>query len=185
MRVFLKWKYFVLVAAMMVAAGMWFYKPKTVKASWNSIGGSDAEVIVQGGNGFGSTNTIVRRFSNVVVNIGSAITYADDLTYGASFLINTPGVYAITYTEQRTDNANSGYLYYIDIDSAPVQSTVTTIISGTTWSSVASCNPTNVGKNSITMILDAGDVVRPWWFGNSAGGTYNDGLAQFDIVKVR
>ncbi len=172
-------------ACMTIAACVWLYQPKPVHASWNTVGGSDAEVIVQGGNGFGSTNTIVRRFSNVIVNKGSAITYADDSVYGASFLINTPGVYAITYTEQRVDNANSAYLYYIDIDSSPVQSTVSTIIAGTTWSSVGSNSPTSVGKNCITILLDEGDVVRPWWFGNSSGGTYSDGLAQFDIVKVR
>jgi hypothetical protein len=48
-------------------------------------------------NGYGSTNTVVRRFTNVVLNQGTDITYADSATLGASFTINTSGVYSITW----------------------------------------------------------------------------------------
>jgi len=50
-------------------------------------------------NGLGSTNTTVRRFTNVVTNQGSDITYADSATLGASFTINTAGVYSINYSD--------------------------------------------------------------------------------------
>ena len=156
-----------------------------VEAQWSSINSLEAEVFVQVGNGFGSTNTIVRRFSTVIINVGTAITYTDDSVYGASFLINVPGVYSISYTDQRTDDAFSGYLYYIDVDHAPVQSTVSAITgSGLTYGSIATSSPTMIGKNNITLLLDKGDVIRPWWFGNS-GGTYNDSQSQFIVTKVR
>ena len=52
--------------------------------------------------GYGSTNTAIRRFTNVVTNQGADITYADSATLGASFTINTNGVYAISYTDAFT-----------------------------------------------------------------------------------
>lgn len=55
-------------------------------------------VRVNTANGYGSTNTMIRRFTTVVTNQGSDITYADSATLGASFTINTNGVYAISYT---------------------------------------------------------------------------------------
>ena len=153
-------------------------------AQWNTITGLEAEVIVHGGNGFGSTNTIIRRFTTVDLTVGTAISYADDVVYGASFRINVPGVYAISYTDQRIDTAYSGYLYYIEVDHSPVQSTVSTITSGATFTSIATNSPTIIGTNNVTLLLDAGDVVRPWWFGNF-GGTYNDLQAKFIITKVK
>lgn len=154
------------------------------QAQFYSMSDIEGEVVVNGGNGFGSANTIVRRFSNVQLTIGTAVTYADDSVYGASFLINAPGVYSISYTDQRTDNAFSGFLYYIEVDHSPVQSTVSTILSGTTLTTISTSTPVVIGKNNVTLLLDAGDVVRPWWFGNS-GGTYNDLQSQFIITKVR
>lgn len=49
-------------------------------------------------NGYGSTNTKIGRYSTIITNTGSDITYADSATLGASFTINTSGVYSITGT---------------------------------------------------------------------------------------
>lgn len=57
-------------------------------------------VRVNTANGYGSTNTMIRRFLNTVVNQGSDITHTDSATLGGSFTINTNGVYAISYTPQ-------------------------------------------------------------------------------------
>lgn len=62
-------------------------------------GATPSMIRVNGPNGFGSTNTAVRRWSTVVVNQGSDITYADSATLGGSFTINTAGVYSISYTD--------------------------------------------------------------------------------------
>jgi hypothetical protein len=48
-------------------------------------------------NGYGSTNTAIRRFTTVNVNTGSDITYADSATLGASFTINNDGWYTVNY----------------------------------------------------------------------------------------
>ena len=57
------------------------------------------EVFVQGGNGKGSTNANVRRYTSLVRSSGCAITYADSATLGGSFTINTPGVYSVAAME--------------------------------------------------------------------------------------
>lgn len=64
------------------------------------IGVNYSMVRLNTANGFGSTNTKIRRFTNVITNQGSDITYADSATLGASFTINTSGIYGISYTDQ-------------------------------------------------------------------------------------
>ncbi|TDR79990.1 hypothetical protein [Paludibacterium purpuratum] len=60
-------------------------------------------------NGYGSTNVMIRRFSNMQVNQGTDISYIDSTVNGASFSINTAGVYSISYTDQFSGtNANMG-----------------------------------------------------------------------------
>jgi hypothetical protein len=59
----------------------------------------DSAVRLNTGNGFGSTNTSVRRFANTLDNLGSAITYTDSATLGASFLINETGMYNFMYND--------------------------------------------------------------------------------------
>lgn len=63
-------------------------------------------VRVNTANGYGSTNTKIRRFTNVVTNQGSDITYTDSATLGASFTINTNGVYAVSYSDVLTAAAD-------------------------------------------------------------------------------
>jgi hypothetical protein len=50
-------------------------------------------VRVHTGNGYGSTNTKIRRYTTTFESVGSAITYADSATNGGTFTINTAGVY--------------------------------------------------------------------------------------------
>ena len=64
------------------------------------VGGT--EIFLTGGNGHGSTNTKIRRFTTEVKNIGSAVTYDDSVIDGASFTINEPGKYIITYVDRET-----------------------------------------------------------------------------------
>ena len=65
-------------------------------------------VRVNTANGYGSTNTPIRRFTNVVTNQGTDITYADSATLGASFTINTAGIYSISFSDVFNGSANVG-----------------------------------------------------------------------------
>lgn len=73
--------------------------PANVTAARFAQTGTVSMIRLNGPNGFGSTSTGCRRFSTVVVSQGSDITYADSATDGATFTINTAGVYAMSYTD--------------------------------------------------------------------------------------
>ncbi|MCB1949127.1 hypothetical protein, partial [Nitrosomonas sp.] len=112
----------------------------------------DNSVIVHSGNGYGSTNVKIRRFTTVEENLGSSITYADSATDGASFTINQDGVYALYYQDKGQDthaitrNANG---------------TINPIINNASQNLAAS-STTGTSVKSISRVakLNAGDVVR-------------------------
>lgn len=102
-------------------------------------------------NGYGSTNTAVRRWTTVSVNQGSDITYADSAANGGSFTVNTNGVYAITYVDQ------------FNAAAAPCVVTVnkTTLSGGADTLTGGSSSAANVLTNmSWTGYLSAGSVIR-------------------------
>lgn len=78
-----------------------------IKKSGASVvaGAGDHYVTVHTGNGFGSTNNKIRRFTTTLGSAGSAITYADSATLGASFTINEAGDYAISYLDVPASSA--------------------------------------------------------------------------------
>lgn len=129
-------------------------------------------------NGYGSTNTKIRRFTNTVTNVGSDITYADSATNGASFTINTAGVYAISYNDQFS---GGGYIG-ISVNS----SQLTTSIESITVSDIAavaymanSNAPVFVG---CTLRLAVNDVIRAHNSGSVTGAVPN--ACQFTITRV-
>jgi hypothetical protein len=66
------------------------------------IGGS--QIWLTGGNGHGSTNTRIRRFTTIVRNIGMAVTLTQSSTLGDIFTINKGGLYSIEYQDGRSGN---------------------------------------------------------------------------------
>ncbi|MDL2342439.1 MAG: hypothetical protein QFB87_05175 [Patescibacteria group bacterium] len=130
-------------------------------------------VRLQGANGFGSTNTAQRRYSNVVTNQGSDITYADSATLGATFTINTSGVYGMSCTDATTAAADFGISKNATVLTT-VPSTLSEVLSeGTTPAAAyrASCGA--------TVYLLAGDVIRVY-----ATGTPSGTRQFFSITKV-
>ncbi len=127
-------------------------------------------------NGYGSTNTKIRRFTNIVTNQGTDITYADSATLGASFTINTDGVYAISYT----DNMNA-----ITTSGASLNTTQPTVaISSITQSGVVAITTHSASgiaaSSSATVYLATGDVIRPHTDGAASSGV----LQFFTITRV-
>ena len=173
-----------LILAFIVGISM---RERYVHADVNSPSSLDSEVFLVGGNGFGSSDPIVRRFSTVKVNIGTAITYTDDPAYGASFLINTPGVYSISYTDWRHDTGNT---FYVTSDTSLPASNPPGSGPGQAYQLCAiTTGPYQISGCSATVLLDKGDVIRPWWW---AGGGFPpnqpfnaDDLTTFIITRVR
>jgi hypothetical protein len=120
---------------------------------------SDSAVRVDTANGYGSVNTLIRRFSNVAQNMGSDIVYSDSATLGASFTVMSDGIYSITYIDNWTSNANSyiGLSRNTTLPTTPIFSLANSERLALSYVTVA----TGDGTVSWTGPLSAGDIVRP------------------------
>ena len=145
----------------------------------NSVG--DHEVTVHTGNGHGSTNTKIRRFTTALVNTGTAITYADSATLGGSFTINETGIYAIHYKDGNdAGNAIPG----LSVNSTQLTTEVTAIAVADRLDFIISSGAGAGAKTvSITKRFAAGDVIRAH-SGSGLPGATETNHYKFTIVKV-
>lgn len=125
-------------------------------------------------NGFGSTRTGVRRFTTVLSQVGSDITYADSAANGSSFTINTDGIYAITYVDSSTGAADYGVSINTADNGQP--SNLADILLEVTSSSAS-----HRDGPSFIQPLVAGSVLRPYSSATSTGST---GKAWFMITRI-
>ena len=122
----------------------------------NSVG--DHSVTVHTGNGHGSTNTKIRRFTTAMVNTGTAITYADSATLGASFTINDTGIYEVCYEELLSGGGTFG----VSLNSAALTTSIISIPVATRMAYAAHNNASGFSLSvTRTLRLSAGDVIRP------------------------
>jgi hypothetical protein len=126
-------------------------------------------------NGYGSTNTRIRRFTNLVKNQGDDITYADSATLGALFTINEAGVYAISYSENFT-NAYLG----VSLNSTQLTTDITAITTADVLTIAFTAISNGIGAVAWTGYLLPGDLIRPHGNAAAAGAT----PAQFTIARV-
>lgn len=137
-----------------------------------------SEVWVWTGNGHGSTNNKIRRFSTQAVNIGAAITYTDSASAGASFTINQDGLYSISYSDRYlSGTTNIG----ISINSSSLTTSVISINPPELIATVLGGTNASTPQLSIVKRLSAGNVIRPHTDGNP-NGTGNSN--QFHIIKI-
>jgi len=135
------------------------------------------EVWVDSGNGHGSTNNKIRRFTNTRTNVGTAITYADSSSLGATFTINEDGLYSISYTDFM---GSATCQFGISRNSTQL----TTSISGITATDqmIRSQTTTNcVGAVSVVLRLSASDVIRAHTDGTPDGTSTG---VRFRIIKI-
>lgn len=137
----------------------------------------DHAVTVTTGNGMGSVNTMVRRFSTTQSSVGTSITYADSATLGASFTINESALYEIYYSDI---GIGTGTFHGVSLNSAQLTTAIASITAADRLTYCADFNATQTAV-SRTVKLTAGDVVRP-----HCGGTYTSVAATicFSIRKV-
>jgi hypothetical protein len=135
------------------------------------------------GNGNGSTNTMIRRFATEVINIGSAITYTDSVTDGASFTINIPGLYAIHYR----DAFGSAVAHYagLTLNSVQLTTAITSVTASTRYGMFyMASHAVPRGASAVMLYLNAGDVIRPHL--EVTGGWLNTAadFVGFEIARV-
>jgi hypothetical protein len=141
---------------------------------------SDSSVRIDTANGYGSTATKIRRFSNIRENIGTDIVYVDDATNGASFRVLTSGIYSITYTDLFTGAGS-----YLGITKNETQNTtnidsmIGTDVLAVTRSSAADLPETVPWQGFLTQ----GDVIRAHTNGIAVGanGTI---VTKFTMSKI-
>lgn len=135
-------------------------------------------VRVSNANGYGSTNTCIRRFSNVITNQGSDITYADSATLGASFTINTAGVYSVSFTESLV---NSDY-FGVSVNTTQPATNVSGISPAERIALSCTSAADTPGTCGNVCFLQAGSVVRAHNTGAATG--LQAVLCQFTICRV-
>lgn len=112
-------------------------------------------------NGKGSTNTLVYRWTTVLANTGSDVTYTDSATLGGYFTINTAGMYAISLT---VDANTNGAVFGISLNA-------TTGSAAGYLASALSTSANYPNTMATTVVLAVGDVIRG--IGGSPVGTNN------------
>ncbi len=139
---------------------------------------SSHKVIVHTGNGHGSTNTKIRRFTTTLSSVGTAITYADSAANGGSFTINEAGIYACTYTDKYTTSATD---IGITLNSAELTTNINSQTAAGAVLGTVQC--TSNAYNSLTVVFvgAVNDVIRAHTDGGPNDTTF---LSRFSIHKI-
>ena len=128
-------------------------------------------------NGYGSTNTKIRRFTNVLENQGVDITYADSATLGGSFTINTNGVYSIHFAEAPNAAGDFG----VSLNSTQLTTSIYSITLADKIAAATSAVNGYLTVCSVTVYIAATGVVRA----HTDGGAATGGRASlFTIARV-
>lgn len=121
-------------------------------------------------NGKGSTNTSVYRWTNVLLNTGTDITYADSASLGGTFTINTTGMYALSLTiDANTNGATFGI------------TNATTGADASYYVNALSTSANYPNTMATTVVLSAGAII--YAYGGSPVGT-NNARSRFTISRV-
>lgn len=155
------------------------FTPKGDRGDTGSVAGAgDHEVVVHTGNGHGSTNTKIRRFTTTLTNVGTAITYADSAANGASFTINETGLYSLHYIDYY---ASGGSYMGASINSAQLATNVDSIAVASRLMLGSSAQAFAMANASRVVKLAAGDIVRAHTNGQMNAA---DNQCYFAIRKV-
>jgi hypothetical protein len=155
---------------------------------WQFIGGTPSavstEVFATGGdatNPHGTTNTMIRHFASATAST-TDITYAATAANGSSFTINTPGIYAISYSDSSTAGATVGFTKNSNQLTTGISNALNDnyrLIAGT----VSTAGANQLGVVATTVKLAAGDVIRA--HSDSATHPLDQGsTVSFRIVKI-
>ncbi|MDH3324061.1 MAG: hypothetical protein OEL89_00320 [Candidatus Peregrinibacteria bacterium] len=140
--------------------------------------GADSMVRLHTGNGHGSTNTAIRRFTTAVDNFGTDITYTDSATLGASFTVNKSGFYYISYVDGDTAGTEG---IGVSLNSSELTTGISSLTVVTDRLGYDTTGAANYASNfSWQGFLNANDVIRPHTDGSANFTT----TATFTISKL-
>lgn len=137
----------------------------------------NSDIFLHTGNGHGSTNTVIRRFTTAAINTGSAMTLTQSATLGDIITINQDGMYSIVYSDYYSGgNGNTG----VSLNSAQL----TTAVQNITVTDRLLHTGTLTGQVyevSGVFRLSASDVIRPHTDGNNNGA---DNQVRFRVIHL-
>ena len=137
---------------------------------------ADSMVRLNVGNGYGSTNTKIRRFSSVLSNIGADINYQDSATDGSSFEILETGYYSIGYSDERSGSTTK---VGITLNSTQLTSSIDTI-NAVDILDFTQGSTSNNQSAQWSGVLNKGDIIRA----HSDGACDAVNFCWFTIAKV-
>jgi len=149
-------------------------------SNWFTIHGRqqiDSFVDLHTENGHGSTNTVIRRFTTAVTNQGSAITYADSSTLGATFTINESGMYHM----HGVDLFSSPHYCGISVNSTQLTTSILSITTADKKALSEAAAGTVMAYGTVQYLVKD-DVVRVHTSGG--GSTAAQARANFSIAKI-
>ncbi len=168
-----------IVRSTQATAGVWATNPSLIQGTGGLVKVSSvSRVRVHTANGYGSTNTAILRYTTVLDNFGTDITYADSATLGASWTINTPGVYSISaHGAPSLTNAYVG----ISVNSNQLTTGINSVSAANRLAWAVAYTGNAGTEASFTGFFQAGDVIRAHADGTAAGvaGNY-----QFSVTRV-
>lgn len=143
---------------------------------------SDSCVRLDTANGYGSTGTKIRRFANERTNIGNDILYTPSAVNGDSFVIQTSGIYNISYSEYLPAVAGTN-TFGITKNASSLNTAISSlgVSERLSVNRVASSSIVNGTTSSWSGFLQIGDIIR----GQTDGGVSPDNqYVSFTISKV-
>jgi hypothetical protein len=134
-------------------------------------------------SGFGSTNDKIRRFSVTEYSVGTSISYTSSATLGDSFTINTTGIYAITYIDNRASGSDVGI--GISVNSNQLSTNITEITaSNRVASTFVTTNSNNPSAVTVVARFTSGQVVRAHCSDSPDIANSTEVTAGFQIIRV-
>lgn len=144
----------------------------------SSLFGERNGIMLETGNGHGSTNTDIRRFSTTVKQDGFDVLYTDSATDGAKFEVLREGLYTISYQDHGGDLAFFG----VSLNSTELTTAINSITTADAlvYFRNATSTGTHVNACTVTKFLQRGDLIRP----HDDGATSQTTHVKFHMSRV-
>lgn len=163
-------------------AGAGATRPGLDPTNWRMASAvADNELLITGNNGYGTTNTYIKRYLSLQNQVGTAISYTDSPTLGAQITINETGLYSILVS----DGSGSAIGASVNVTNAmanvPIQNTGTIPWANRLMIAIIDTVSTVPAPISRIVRLNVGDVVTPHGGNVPANATT---LSMFAIRKI-
>ena len=166
-------RYVGVIRSTQATAGTWATSPSEISIT-NQLGTGKQAVVLCAPNGYGSTNTRTRRYSTVVLNVGSALTLTQSATLGDSITVNVSGMYGVFVSDARSTGPVTIEVSKNNVTSGTAATEDQVLVSVGTTGSILGCGT--------VAWFNKGDVLRSVHSSSTSDSTSND--ATFKVYKI-